>query len=119
MKSIEIKDLQEDDGDTTTYSPEDQVTAAKAEIELTESRGYSQFRKETATRTKTQQMHEAAKMINKRLKEINRLLEYASQMKSELAEGEVQFEYSHNTRSLFEKINTKVVETYTKLKKLK
>lgn len=119
MKSIEIKDLWEDDGDTTTYSPEDQVTAAKAEIELTESRGYSQFRKETATRTKTQQMHEAAKMINKRLEEINRLLEYASQMKSELAEGEVQFEYSHNTRSLFEKINTKVVETYTKLKKLK
>lgn len=115
VKGIEIKDLWEDDYTETDMDAADVDDSSK----LNEGRGYSQFKKEAATRTKTQQMHEAAKMINKRLEEINRLLEYASQMKNELSEGETQFEYSHNTKNLFEKINTRVVETYTKLKKLK
>lgn len=119
VKGIEVKDLWEEDGDTVSYSPDEELAASNAEIELYEGRGYSQFKKEAATRTKAQQMHEAAKMINKKLEEINRLLEYASQMKNELSEGEEQFEYGHNTKNLFEKLNTKVIETYTKLKKLK
>ena len=96
---------------------DDQVKTAMAQA-LAESR-YSSFKRETATRTKTQQMHEAAKIINKKLEEINKLFEFASQMKNELSEGEMQFEYSHNTKSLFEKINTKVIELYSKIKKLK
>lgn len=88
-------------------------------VKLSESRNYSQFKREASTRTKPQQMHEAAKMINKKLEEINRLLEFTSQMRMELAEGEDQLEYKHNTKKLFEKINTKVVETYAKIKKLK
>lgn len=87
--------------------------------ELSEGRGYSQFKKEAATRSKGQQMHEAAKMINKKLDEINRLLEYTNQMRGELSEGEEQLEYKHNTKALFEKMNKKVVEAYTKLKKVK
>lgn len=113
VKGIVIKDLWEDDD----YTQTDVKAADKDNLE--EARNYHQFKKEAATRTKTQQMHEAAKMISKRLEEINRLLEYASQMKNELSEGEAQFEYSHNTRNLFEKINTKVIETYTKVKRLK
>lgn len=113
VKGIVVKDLWEDDD----YTQTDVKAADKDNLE--EARNYHQFKKEAATRTKTQQMHEAAKMISKRLEEINRLLEYASQMKNELSEGEAQFEYSHNTRNLFEKINTKVIETYTKVKRLK
>ena len=86
---------------------------------LNEARGYNRFKKEAATRTKTQQMHEAAKMINKKLEEINRLLEYTNQMRSDLSEGEELMEYKSNTRKLFEKITAKVVETYSKVKKLK
>ena len=84
-----------------------------------EARNYHEFKKEAAIRTKPQQMHEAAKIINKKLEEINKLLEYTSQMKNELSEGEEQMEYKHNTKKLFEKINTRVVEAYTKLKKIK
>jgi len=80
---------------------------------------YHRFKREALTRTKPQQMHEAAKMIHKKLEEINRLLEYTNQMRGELSEGEEQMEYRHNTKKLFEKINTKVVEAYTKLKKIK
>ena len=86
---------------------------------LQESRGYGQFKREAATRTKAQQMHEAAKMINNKLDEINKLLEYTNQMRSDLSEGEEQLEYKHNTKALFEKMNKKVVEAYTKLKKVK
>lgn len=116
LKSIEPKDLWEDDD----YAETDMTASDKDDVtKLNEGQRYSQFKKETATRSKTQQMHEAAKVINKKLEEINRLLEYASQMKNELSEGEAQFEYGSNTKNLFEKINTKVVETYAKIKKLK
>jgi hypothetical protein len=108
LKSIEPKDM---------WGTE--PTALESATELQESRGYSQFKREAATRSKGQQMHEAAKMINKKLDEINKLLEYTNQMRGELSEGEEQLEYKHNTKALFEKMNKKVVEAYTKLKKVK
>lgn len=119
MKGIIPKDLWEDEGDTTSYTPDDEAAAEDSEIKLEEARNYHQFKREAATRTKAQQMHEAAKMINNKLDEINRLLEYTNQMRSELSEGEEQLEYKHNTKALFEKMNKKVVEAYTKLKKVK
>ena len=48
-------------------------------------------------------MHEAAKIINRKLEEINKLLEYTSQMKNELSEGEEQMEYKHNTKNYLKK----------------
>jgi len=113
VKGVIVKDLWEDD-----YDPTDEKEA-ELEEPLSEARNYHQFKREAATRTKPQQMHEAAKMIDKKLEEINRLLEYTNQMRGELSEGEEQMEYKHNTKRLFEKINTKVVEAYTKLKKIK
>ena len=95
MKSIDVKELWE------------------------ESRKYSQFKRETATRSKPDQMHEAAKMIQNKLHEIEKLLEFTSQMRSELSEGEQNLEYKNNTKKVFEKIHTKVVEVYTKVKNLK
>lgn len=114
MKGVIPKDLWNED-----YTPEDQIAAADSEIKLEEARNYHQFKREAATRTKAQQMHEAAKMINNKLDEINRLLEYTNQMRNDLSEGEEQLEYKHNTKVLFQKMNKKVVEAYTKLKKVK
>lgn len=86
---------------------------------IDESRAYSQFKRETATRNKPDQLHEAAKMIHEKLDEITRLLEFTSQMRTELSEGEENLEYKHNTKKVFEKIHSKVVEVYTKVKGLK
>ena len=86
---------------------------------LRESRAYSQFKKQTATRPKDQQMHEAVKMIHKKLEEVSKLVEFAQQMRTELSEGENTLEYKHNTKKIFEKINSKVVEVYTKTRNLK
>ena len=100
MKSIDVKDLWNEDP-------------------LYESRAYNQFKKETAVRSKPDQMHEAAKRIQNKLHEIEKLLEFTSQMKNELSEGEQTLEYKHNTKKVFEKIHSKVVEVYSKVKNLK
>lgn len=100
MKSIDVKNLWDEDP-------------------LNESRAYSRFKKETALRSKPDQMHEAAKIIQSKLHEIEKLLEFTSQMRGELSEGEQTLEYKHNTKKVFEKIHSKVVEVYTKVKGLK
>lgn len=100
MKSIDVEDLWGEDP-------------------LNESRAYSRFKKDTAVRSKPDQMHEAAKIIQNKLHEIEKLLEFTSQMKNELSEGEQTLEYKHNTKKVFEKIHSKVVEVYTKVKGLK
>lgn len=98
LKSIDVKELWE---------------------KLNEGKRYSQFKKEAAIRTKPQQMHEAAKMVHKKLEEIAKILEFTRQMRSELSEGEEVLEYTSNTKKVFEKIHTKVVEVYSKVKGLK
>lgn len=87
--------------------------------ELWEGNRYSQFKKEAAIRSKPQQMHEAVKMINKKLEEVSKLLEFTSQMKQELSEGEETLEYARNTHKVFEKVHKRVVEVFSKVKKLK
>lgn len=86
---------------------------------LNESRAYNQFKKETALRPKSEQLHQAAKMISQKLQEVDKLLEFTSQMRQELSEGEQTVEYKTNTKKIFEKINSKVIEVYTKVKSLK
>lgn len=85
---------------------------------LSEANRYSQFKRQAATRSKPEQMHQAAKIIHSRLEEITKLLEFAYQMRSELSEGEDNLEYKHNTKKVFEKINSKVVEVYSKVKSI-
>ena len=99
MKSIDVKELWEEP--------------------LSESRAYSQFKKEAAMRPKPDQLHQAAKMIQHKLDEVTKLLEFTSQMRNDLSEGEENLEYKTNTKKVFEKIHTKVVEVYTKVKGLK
>jgi hypothetical protein len=86
---------------------------------LEESRAYSQFKKEAAMRSKPDQLHQAAKMIQRKLDEVTKLLEFTSQMRNDLSEGEANVEYKHNTKKVFERIHSKVVEVYTKVKGLK
>ena len=86
---------------------------------LEESRAYSQFKKEAAMRSKPDQLHQAAKMIQYKLQEVEKLLEFTSQMRNDLSEGEANVEYKHNTKKVFERIHSKVVEVYTKVKGLK
>ena len=85
---------------------------------LNEVNRYSQFKKEAAIRSKPEQMHQAAKMIHNKLDEITKLLEFTQQMRSDLSEGEETLEYKHNTKKVFEKINSKVVEVYSKVKSI-
>lgn len=100
LKSIDVEDLWGEDP-------------------LNESRAYSQFKKEAAMRPKSEQLHQAAKMIQHKLQEVERLLEFTSQMRQDLSEGEETVEYKHNTKKVFERIHSKVVEVYTKVKGLK
>lgn len=100
IKGVEVKDLWNEDP-------------------LSESRAYFQFKKEAAMRSKPDQLHQAAKMIHHKLQEVERLLEFTSQMRQDLSEGEETVEYKHNTKKVFERIHSKVVEVYTKVKGLK
>lgn len=102
--------------ETITVSPKDVEARVRP---LSESRAYSQFKKEAAMRSKPDQLHQAAKMVQNKLDEITKLLEFTAQMRSELSEGEENLEYKHNTKKVFEKINSKVVEVYSKVKNLK
>lgn len=68
---------------------------------------------EIAKRNKSQQFNEAAKLANKKLKEVNSILEYASKLKLELHETG-----NAPTNRLIEKIKSSVVEAYKKIKEL-
>ena len=79
---------------------------------------YFRFRNETKMRGKSEQFHEAVKIINKKLDEVNRLLEFTGTLKTELSEGEDAFEVKTNTKKAMDKVRGKVVEAYQKLKQL-
>lgn len=68
---------------------------------------------EITKRSKSQQFNEAAKLANKKLKEVNAILEYASKLKGELNEAG-----NAPTNRLMEKIKLSVVEAYKKIKEL-
>jgi len=68
---------------------------------------------EITKRNKSQQFNEAAKLANKKLKEVNAILEYASKLKLELHETG-----NAPTNRLMEKIKSSVVEAYKKIKEL-
>lgn len=80
---------------------------------------YSRFKKETVTRSKQQQMHQAVKMVEKKLSEINRILEYTSQLKNELFEDGEGSKYAHHTNKSIDRSVSKIAEAYSKLKKIK
>lgn len=80
---------------------------------------YSKFVKETKTRSKPQQFYEAAKLVDKKLKEINKLLEYTSKLKGDLFEDESCEDCGRRTSKVMERITKNIAEAYKKTKKIK
>jgi hypothetical protein len=76
---------------------------------------YSRFKKETVTRSKEQQMHEAMKLVRKKLYEAEKVLDYVKTMKEELGLQE----YKSHTSKLMEKLQVSISEIYKKYKKIK
>jgi hypothetical protein len=68
---------------------------------------------EIARRNKPQQFQEATKMVRKKLKDINNILEYAQTLQSDLNEGE-----GVNFSGLMEKVKKEMVSAYAKMKQL-
>lgn len=91
--------------------------AKELEIKLKQSvnENYSRFKKETKTRTNEQQLHAAMRLAEKKIYEANRILEYTTQLRTELNETRV----NKNTQRLMEKITKGIAEAYGKMKKLK
>jgi len=90
-----------------------------SEMEESINENYHRFKKETVTRTKAQQMHEAAKAIERKLHEVNKILEYTSKLKSELFEENGDSEVSHHTKKVMERVTRSIAEAYSKLKNIK
>lgn len=88
----------------------DQI-AAKAGLQ----ENYSRFKKETVTRSKEQQMHEAMKLVRKKLYEADKVMTYVKTMKEELGLQE----YKSHTSKLMEKLQVSIAEIYKKYKEIK
>jgi hypothetical protein len=76
---------------------------------------YHRFKKETVTRSKEQQMHEAMKLVRKKLYEAEKVIDYVKTMKEELGLQE----YKSHTSKLMEKLQVSISEIYKKYKSIK
>lgn len=79
---------------------------------------YHRFKRETRERPKQDQYHEAIRTVNKKLDEVNRILEFTTRMKNELAEEGEILEVKSRTAKTMDKMKMKIAEAYQKLKKL-
>ena len=82
--------------------------------DLNEALTYNKFKKDSATRPNKDALHEALKSINRKLHEINRLMEYSTNMRMELEE-----DYSPRTGKVVNKLEKQLAEIYKKVKSLK
>jgi hypothetical protein len=101
---------------TDVYPHDEEVEALVAKAGIQEN--YNRFKKETKIRPKQDQYHEAIKAVNKKLDEVNRILEFTSRMKEELSEGGEMLEVKTRTAKTMDKAKTKIAEAYKKLKQL-
>ena len=89
----------------------------KVEEQLNEVR-YSQFKNETKNRKPQEQLHMGVKEIQRKLDEINKLVEFTSRMKTELKGDAEQMNYLKRTHNALFKINEKIQEINNKIKGL-
>lgn len=89
----------------------------KEEEQLNEVR-YSQFKKETKTRSYQEQLHIGVKKIQQTLDEVNKLVEFTSRMKTELKGDAEQMNYLKRTHNALFKINEKIQSINEKIKGL-
>jgi hypothetical protein len=79
---------------------------------------YSQFKNETKNRKPQEQLHMGVKEIQRKLDEINKLVEFTSRMKTELKGDADQMNYLKRTHNALFKINEKIQEINNKIKGL-
>ena len=89
----------------------------KVEEQLNEVR-YSQFKSQSKNRTPQEQLHMGVKQIQQKLDEINKLVEFATRMKTELKGDAEQMNYLKRTHNSLFKINEKIQEINNKIKGL-
>jgi len=80
---------------------------------------YARFRNETSKRTGPEQLHKAVKAIKTKLHEVDKLLEYTQQLKSEISEGSEDFKYMKHTERTLEQVTEAIKQIYIKSKKIK
>lgn len=80
---------------------------------------YSKFVKETKTRSKSQQFYEATKLVDKKLKEINKILEYTGKLKMDLFEDGHCEDCGRRMNKMMERITKNIAEAYKKTKNIK
>ncbi len=114
VKGFVIIDV-DDKGEYSMHSSDvEKIEDEEDEDYLNEALTYNKFKREAATRPNKDALHEALKSINKKLYEINRLMEYSTNMKMELEE-----EYSPRTGNVVNKLERQLAEIYKKVKSLK
>jgi hypothetical protein len=79
---------------------------------------YSQFKNETKNRKPQEQLHMGVKEIQRKLDEINKLVEFTSRMKTELKGDAEQMNYLKRTHNALFKINEKIQDINNKIKGL-
>jgi hypothetical protein len=79
---------------------------------------YSQFRNETQKRKPQEQLHMGVKKIQHTLDEVNKLVEFATRMKTELKGDADQMNYLKRTHNALIKINEKIQDINNKIKGL-
>ena len=89
----------------------------KEEEPLNEVR-YSQFKSQSKTRTPQEQLHMGVKQIQHKLDEINKLVEFATRMKTELKGDANQMNYLKRTHNALFKINERIQDINNKIKGL-
>jgi hypothetical protein len=94
-----------------------QKSPKNKEEQLNEVR-YSQFKNETKNRKPQEQLHMGVKEIQRKLDEINKLVEFTSRMKTELKGDADQMSYLKRTHNALFKINEKIQEINNKIKGL-
>lgn len=78
---------------------------------------YRQFTKEAKSRNSKEAVHKALKEIKKRLKEVDRLVEFTTKMKNELLEAGNDIQWRHSEKNV-QQINEAIKQIYKKSKNL-
>lgn len=79
---------------------------------------YSQFKTQTQTRTPQEQLHMGVKEIQRKLDEINKLVDFATRMKTELKGDAEEINFLKRTHNSLFKINEKIQSINNKIKDL-
>lgn len=95
----------------------DPEKSKKKEEPLNEVR-YSQFKAQSKNRTPQEQLHMGVKQIQHKLDEINKLVEFATRMKTELKGDADQMNYLKRTHNALFKINERIQDINNKIKGL-